>query len=73
MKTELQDCDPMPFGKYRGIIMQEVPASYLHWLWVNGKSNDLHCAVANYIRRKQSCLGDGVSGRHLVTFYNHEN
>lgn len=27
--------DPMPFGKYRGTRMDKVPASYLHWLWVN--------------------------------------
>ncbi len=29
----LTDTDPMPWGKHRGQMMQEVPASYLHWLW----------------------------------------
>lgn len=30
---KLTDTDPMPFGKYKGTPMQDVPASYLHWLW----------------------------------------
>lgn len=29
----LTDTDPMPFGKFAGQPMQDVPASYLHWLW----------------------------------------
>jgi len=29
---ELTDTDPMPFGKYRGIPMKDVPAKYLFWL-----------------------------------------
>ena len=32
---DLKDTDAMPFGKYKGIPMQDVPASYLHWLWTN--------------------------------------
>lgn len=28
----LQDTDPMPFGKYKGKPMAQVPASYLFWL-----------------------------------------
>lgn len=31
--------------------MMDVPASYLHWLWVNGKQSDKECQVANYIRK----------------------
>ena len=41
----LCDSDPMPFGKHKGIPMQDVPASYLHWLWANGKK-DLRVALA---------------------------
>ena len=37
---QLQDGDAMPFGKHRGVPMQDVPASYPHWLWANGKSTD---------------------------------
>jgi len=42
----LTDLDPMPFGKYKGTPMQDVPASYLAWLKGEGCSNE---KVANYI------------------------
>ena len=62
--TELQDTDPMPFGKYKGQPMQDVPASYLHWLWVNGKSSEKTCSVAGCIRRNLDALkkehSDGI-------------
>ena len=54
----------MPFGKYKGEQMQDVPASYLHWLWTNGKNRDPRCPVADYIRRNLSVLqaehADGI-------------
>ena len=57
----LEDTDWMPFGKYGHKsndvrMMQDVPASYFHWLWTNGKSQDLNCPVADYIRRNLSAL-----------------
>lgn len=52
----LKDLDPMPFGKHREVPMQDVPASYLHWLWSNGKKEDKQCPVADYIRRNLSAL-----------------
>ena len=51
MNHELQDTDPMPFGKYKGTLMQDVPASYLHWLWTNGGKEDKTSRVANYVKR----------------------
>jgi len=42
----LEDIDPMPFGKFKGTPMQDVPASYLAWLRNEGCSN---VVVANYI------------------------
>jgi hypothetical protein len=42
----LTDLDPMPFGKFKGVPMQDVPPSYLQWLKNEGCSNVL---VANYI------------------------
>jgi len=48
---KIEDTDRMPFGKYKGEMMQDVPASYLHWLWTNGKEHDKTCPVADYIRR----------------------
>lgn len=47
----LTDLDPMPFGKHKGVPMQDVPASYLHYLWSNGMKNDKTGPVADYIRR----------------------
>lgn len=37
----LQDTDVMPFGKYAAsrTLMQDVPASYLHWLYTNKNDN----------------------------------
>lgn len=54
--SELQDADLMPFGKYKGASMQDVPAAYLHWLWCNGKKGDMRCPVADYIRRNLTVL-----------------
>jgi uncharacterized protein (DUF3820 family) len=46
----LTDTGLMPFGKYRGKPMQDVPASYLHWLWAEGKKNEVATSdVAAYI------------------------
>lgn len=28
----MEDKDPMPFGKHKGKMLQDVPASYLVWL-----------------------------------------
>ena len=52
----MNDLDPMPFGKHKGVPMQDVPASYLHWLWVNGKKEDKLCPVADYIRKNITAL-----------------
>lgn len=54
--SALQDADPMPWGKHKGMPMQDVPATYLHWLWVSGKSQDKVCPVADYIRRNLGVL-----------------
>lgn len=56
MPKELTDTDPMPFGQHKGAPMQDVPARYLHYLWINGKKQDNRCPVANYIRRNLTAL-----------------
>lgn len=53
---ELSDTDRMPFGKYKGVAMQDVPASYLHFLWSTGKKHDKGCPVSDYIRRNLDAL-----------------
>lgn len=55
-KKELNDTDLMPFGKHKGIPMQDVPAGYLHYLWQNGLSSDSQSDVADYIRRNINAL-----------------
>lgn len=56
MIRQLLDTSPMPFGKHQGVAIQDVPASYFHWLWTNGKSADKLCPVADYIRRNLDVL-----------------
>jgi hypothetical protein len=56
MSNSISDMDPMPFGKYKGTLMQDVPAGYMHWLWSNGKKDDKQCVVADYIRRNLGAL-----------------
>lgn len=49
----LYDLSPMPFGKYKGTPMQDVPASYLVWLKGQGCSNE---EVANYIHNSWDAI-----------------
>ena len=54
---KLTDLSTMPFGKYKGKPMQDVPASYLFWLWTEcGKEVDYASDVANYIRENMDAL-----------------
>lgn len=46
METKLTDQSLMPFGKYKDYSMENVPASYLIWLYENRKCNE---PVKNYI------------------------
>lgn len=59
----LQDLDVMPFGKYCAsrTPMQDVPASYCHWLWTSGLKNELKARspqgkVARYIKVHMDAL-----------------
>ena len=54
---KLEDTDKMPWGKHSGVPMQDVPASYLHWLWAEGKRLEVRtCPVADYIKRSLMAL-----------------
>lgn len=58
----LADTDSMPFGKHKGVPMQDVPASYLHWLWTRNNGRDQRAQmlssdpVLNYIQRNINAL-----------------
>ncbi len=48
------DLDLMPFGKHKGEPLQDVPASYLHYLWSQKPISDLK--LENYIHNSLSAL-----------------
>lgn len=61
----LSDTDRMPFGKHKDECMQDVPASYYHFLWRSGLKNETkHNPVADYISRNLDALkmeyADGI-------------
>jgi hypothetical protein len=53
---QLRDTDPMPFGVHVKKPMQDVPASYFHYLWTHGMKDDKVSPVADYIRRNIDAL-----------------
>jgi uncharacterized protein (DUF3820 family) len=56
--TKLEDTSPMPFGMYRGKPMQDVPVSYLHYLYTKPSTylgGDM-LAVREYIERSLDAL-----------------
>lgn len=71
----MTDLSLMPFGKFKGTIMQEVPVSYLHYLWTSGfdkikpdsEPTTMHETnskqVAMYIRDNLTALKDEDSDR----------
>lgn len=53
----LTDDDLMPFGKYKGVRMSDVPARYFHYLWNNGLKQQVATnKVAAYISANMSAL-----------------
>lgn len=57
----LTDNALMPYGKHKGTRMEEVPASYLLWLYDNDKcSND----VKKYIEDNMDVLNDEVKKKY---------
>lgn len=52
----LTDTDPMPFGMHKGKPMQEVPVTYLHWLWHNATPQGNGIAVFEYIKNNIDAL-----------------
>lgn len=52
----LDDLSPMPFGKHKGCPMQDVPASYLHYLWCNGINKQKEHPIHVYIKDRLNAL-----------------
>ena len=51
--NKLTDESPMPFGKYKDMEMEDVPASYLIWLLENNKCSK---PVKEYIEENLETL-----------------
>lgn len=61
------DTDPMPFGKYKGEPLQDVPASYLRWLWNELKADNFHKASVGPV------LPDHISVKVKLANYIHNS
>lgn len=49
----ITDTMPMPYGKYRGVKMANVPADYLLWLYDNNKCTE---PIARYVEDNMDSL-----------------
>lgn len=56
----LDDDSPMPFGKYKGEKMGNIPAKYLMWLYDNNKCNQ---TVKDYIEDNLDVLQYEIKNR----------
>ena len=54
----MKDTDPMPFGKYRGYQMKDVPDSYLTFLYSQGRIRVNYSALHKYIVKNAKLLPD---------------
>lgn len=52
----LNDDSPMPFGKYKGQPMKQVPTEYLHWYW--SRTERANAPLNEYIKRNLAALED---------------
>jgi uncharacterized protein (DUF3820 family) len=55
---QLTDESPMPFGKYKGTKLANVPASYLIWLYYNGLNPG---SLKDYITDNLDVLKDEIN------------
>jgi hypothetical protein len=57
----------MPFGKFKGVPIAEVPAGYLHWLTTTELRDPLRAAVvAELERRKSSTSTTTATANHAT-------
>lgn len=54
----LSDIDQMPFGKFIGTPLQDVPVNYLHYLWT----------AANFSKIKLDKVPDNASKHQINSF-----
>lgn len=61
MKSTLADDDLMPYGKYQGTKMANVPAEHLIWLLENNRSGN--GAVHKYILYNEDALRSEIKNK----------
>lgn len=64
---KLTDSSPMPFGKYKGDKMINVPSAYLIWLYDNGKCSGIlkeYIADNLDVLRKENRMAHGSHPNH---------
>lgn len=55
MNEKLTDSSIMPFGKYQGDRLIDIPASYLLWLYENNKAG----SIKSYIEENLDAIRKG--------------
>lgn len=63
--SKLTDLHQMPWGKHKGVLMQDVPASYFFWLWTergfeNNKQDPVACYIRENLKTLKSEYPDGI-------------
>lgn len=61
MANSLHDKSPMPFGKFKGMAMEDVPAPYLMWLL---NYNKCHGALKEYILDNKQVLEKEINEKN---------
>jgi uncharacterized protein (DUF3820 family) len=49
----------MPFGKHKGLDMEDVPASYLMWLYGNDVTGEVHDYIVKNMQGIKKQIEDG--------------
>lgn len=58
----LYDGSPIPFGKFRGSKMTNVPLDYLRWFVENCHTSKWHAAITDYMAAKEPFDERGPAG-----------
>jgi uncharacterized protein (DUF3820 family) len=66
MQNLVTDETPMPFGKWKGTPMKNVPSEYLDWLvgqsWMPGK----YSQIVDYVERSRKAIDQDLNRKELI-------
>lgn len=73
LEPAFEDTDKMPWGKYKDECLQDVPASYLVWLWNEGtkdwkgsKHDAFKTRLANYIWNSRNAINQELGQNEIL-------